>query len=292
MKRTILSQLYLAAALLLTLAACSSGADRSTPVVTVSIPPQQYFVEAIGGDKVAVNCLLDKGGSPESFEPSMAQLLELQRSDGYLRMGQLPFEDVVMTKVTASAPDLPIKSMSDGVEMLSGTHSCPNHNHSHGDEDYDPHTWSSVVNARVMAKNTLDFLSQLYPDNAPYFTQRYDSLTARLDSLDASIKEILEQRPGAAFVVWHPSLSYFARDYGLTQIAIGMENKELSAPALKSRVEHASQSAPTVLLMQADFDPRQAGTIESLLNIPVVTINPLNPDWEAELITTARAIAQ
>ena len=52
---------------------------------------------------------------------------------------------------------------------------------------------------------------------------------------------------GSSFLVWHPSLSYFARDYGLHQIALGgAEHKEVSIPALREAIEEARGSGASV----------------------------------------------
>ena len=58
---------------------------------------------------------------------------------------------------------------------------------------------------------------------------------AELDALDRDIRAILAQSAGKPFLVFHPSWGYFAQDYGLRQIAIEAEGKELPlSPIVRS----------------------------------------------------------
>ena len=64
--------------------------------------------------------------------------------------------------------------------------------------------------------------------------------TARLDSIDNAITARLAPHKGDSFIVWHPSLSYFARDYGLNQVVVGgSEHKESSIADLKESIDTA-----------------------------------------------------
>ena len=58
--------------------------------------------------------------------------------------------------------------------------------------------------------------------------------------------------------VWHPSLSYFARDYGLEQISLGTEGKEMSAKSLTEAIDKARDKGVGVFFFQKEYDSRQA----------------------------------
>ena len=65
------------------LAACApqqvvSPAKEALLHVTVSIVPQQYFVERIGGEHVSVNVMVLPGSNPETYEPRPEQMQDLQ----------------------------------------------------------------------------------------------------------------------------------------------------------------------------------------------------------------------
>jgi zinc transport system substrate-binding protein len=129
------------------------------------------------------------------------------------------------------------------------------------------------------------------PDNAKIYTRNYNGLMARLDSIDSRIDSLLSHKRGTAFMVWHPSLSYFARDYGLEQISIGVEGKEVSVQLIQEKIDEAKAHKATVFFTQKDFDSRQAAVISRETDADVIAINPLNYEWEKELYEIAVTLA-
>ncbi len=266
-----------------------AGAPSGQKIVTVSIEPQKYILEQITGDRVQVRCLLSDGANPETYDPSMTHMLNLQHSLGYLRMGNIGFEAALLDKIHESNPDLPIFNTSDGIIPIMGTHG-------HGDvrhELADPHTWSSVRNARVIARNMCEAMVKIDPDNKNYYRRNYDALDAHLDSLDRDIAERLAPLKGTAFYVWHPSLSYFARDYGLVQVVVGgPEHKELSAGGLRSVIDRAGERGASVFFTQKDFDSRQVAVVNEEIGARMVNIYPLTYQWEKEMKAMADALLE
>ncbi len=263
------------------------------PVITVSIQPQKFFLEKIVGDKMTVKCLLANGGNPESYEPSLAHLLNLEKSRAYFKIGNIGFESAIINRVHNNNPDLKIYNNSDGIDLLVGTHGeCCNHHHHHGDNhDVDPHTWSSVKNARVIVGNMYRAVVELDSVNETYYTGNYNRFIAELDSIDRTITVLLQDKQGTAFVVWHPSLSYFARDYGLEQISVGQEGKESSVQQMQARLDEAREHNARVFFFQKDFDSRQASVVCEQTGVELTSINPLNYEWDKEIVMIANAIA-
>lgn len=272
----------------MTLVSCARSID-SKPVITVSIQPQKYFLEKIAGDRWEVKCLLSNGANPESYDPAMTHLLNLESSKAYFRMGNIPFESAIINKVHNNNPALRIYNNSDGIEIISGTHS-------HGDIKHtdapDPHTWTSVKNARIIARNMYEAMTDLDPEHKNTYSKNYRNLIQSLDSLDASLDSILSPCRGKAFVVWHPSLSYFARDYGLRQISLSPEGKEASVNMMQEAVDSARASGAEVLFFQKEIDSRQAETANEQIGTEMVSINPLSYNWNKEIINIANAIAR
>lgn len=286
MKRTILNTVISAAAAL-GLGSCINSVGNSKPVITVSIEPQRWLLERIVGDKMEVRTLLSTGGNPESYEPAFSHMATLEESTCYMQVGNLGFEAAIIDKVRANNPRLRIVTTSDSITYITGGH----HNgHSNG---IDPHVWSSASNARIMAENMLRTVKEIDPANADAYTANFIALTARIDSVDSVCRTILTPLQGSAFMVWHPSLSYFARDYGLTQIAVGSEGKEQSVADTRAIIDRMDRSQASVFLVQKDFDTSRASVVASdnAAAMRISTINPLNYDWDSELLHTARAIA-
>lgn len=262
------------------------------PVLVVSIQPQRYFLEKIVGDRYDVLCLLAQGSNPEAYEPSFSHLINLERSKAYFCMGNIGFELAILNRVKNNNPDLHIINTSEGIELLRGTHeghaSCAE-GHSH---EVDPHVWTSVVNAQIIVQNMYKAMIELDPYNKKYYTKNYNALLSELYDLEQSLIEILSSSKGQAFAVWHPSLSYFARDYGLVQIAMESEGKEIPASVLKEKIDKAREHNVKVLFAQKEFDNRQVQTVNEQLGVKKVEINPMSYEWAEEMKLIANAIAE
>lgn len=289
MKHALYVQLLIAALLPATGCASRAGsADDASgrPSVTVSIPPQAWLLKAIAGDSVTVNTLMPAGTNPETFEPGVSTIMNASSSDLLMLSGNLGFETTLAGRISSNNPDIKVVDTSAGIEPVYGTHSHGTHIHTVAD----PHTWTSVRNARVIAANMLDALVDIDPDRADYYRERAGRLDAHLDSLDTAIAGRLDSLSVKAFMVWHPSLSYFARDYGLEQITLGAEGRETTIRGAREVIDNASRHGAKVLFVQADFDSARARSLVTETDATLITINPLDPDWEAQINIIADAL--
>ena len=274
--------------LLVTACGRSVHEERDVPQVTVSIPPQAWLLEAIGGDSIDINVLLATGANPETFEPGVGVMKRAAQSDVLMLSGGLAYEKQIAERMQANDAGLRIVDTSEGIVPVYGTHSHGDHVHADGVPD--PHTWTSVRNARVIASNMLKALVEAAPEKAGYYTERARKLDERLDSMDRAIGARMDSMPSRTFLVWHPSLSYFARDYGLEQVTIGSEGREASVQGIKEIIDHAAGAGAQVMFVQADFDPSRAATLSRETGARTVTINPLDPDWERQINIITDAI--
>lgn len=257
---------------------------KRKPSVAVSIPPQLFFIKAIAGDRVQAICLLANSSDPETFEPSMSQLVELEKADVFMPVGVLPFEKSLLERLKANNKNLNISPVSKGIPIITGTHGHDHADGHHHEESADPHVWSSTRNAKIIALNTLEALLEVDTVNEDVYRANYQRLINRLDSIDESFKKVLNAEGAPkSFVVWHPSLSYFAKDYGLRQVALETEGKEASVKGLVDRFETATRSGAAICFLQKEFDAEKAKTLSNDLGVKIVEINPMNEEWEDEM---------
>lgn len=254
--------------------------------LTVSIEPQRAILEEIAGDRAEVVTLLKGGADPETYEPTFASMMRLERNDAYFMIGNVDFEKQLAARLTPEAVSRMV-NCSEGIVPVKDTHSCAHHHHDDDDDgglQPDPHTWSSVRNLRIMAGNMLSTLCRLDPDGKSYYTARHDRLVNRLDSLDRSWSDILGPLEGKSFMMWHPALSYFARDYNLDQHSVSAQHKETTPAKLHEILSMSSHDdRPLVFFTAKGLDPRVAATVTSQLNIPVEEFDPLDYDWQSSL---------
>lgn len=270
-----------AAVVLLALVSCAPKTDGET-VIVASIEPQRALLEQLVAPGTEIVTIMGRGANPETFEPTLAQRASVDNASVFFATGALPFEKALEESARATK----FVDTSAGIEPIYGTHGHSHAHHDDGDSHGapDPHVWSSVKSAKIMAANMARALIEADPDNTEMYSENLRKLDAHLDSLDAVLAERLQGAPTRAFAIWHPSLSYFARDYGLEQIIVGQEGKEMSARQLRDVIDTASGHNVKVFFFQREYDTRQAESINSALGARLVTIDPMAYDWEQQLI--------
>ena len=268
--------------------ACGHTPQQSEkPVITVTLEPLRYFTEAIAGDCFEVVSMVPKGSSPESYDPTPQQLVNLSKSQAYLRIGYIGFEQAWMKKLEANYPTMKVYDTSKGVDLIRAEgHWHGNHYHEGGVE---PHIWNSTRNASVIADNIYAALCEMDADHQPEYKQRLDSLKQVIARTDADVRTLLANAD-STFLIYHPALSYFARDYGLHQISIEEGGKEPSPATLKTLIETCRREGAQVIFVQQEFDQRNAQLIADELGIEIVPINPLSHDWAEEMLRVANAL--
>lgn len=277
---------------ILLLTACVTK-QTDEKIVTVTIEPQRYFAEQIAGDKFKINCVVPAGQSPETYDPTPQQMIQVGRSVAYLQIGHIGFELAWMDKIRENNPKLTFFDTSEGFAYAhdhdahagEGTH----HHHHHG--GVDPHIWSSIAGAKAIAWNTLNAFIALDPDNTDYFWQNYNKLSDEIDKTDAEIKKLLDPLTDRTFIIYHPALTYFAGEFDLTQLCIEMDGKEPSPAQLKQLVETARANNARVVFIQQEFDQKNAELIARETGCKLTVINPLAYDWPKEMIHIAKALA-
>ena len=231
--------------------------------------------------------MVPKGSSPESYDPTPQQLVNLSKSQAYLRIGYIGFEQAWMKKLEANYPTMKVYDTSKGVELIR------EEGHHHGDHYHEggvePHIWNSTRNASVIADNIYAALCEMDADHQPEYKQRLDSLKQVIARTDADVRTLLANAD-STFLIYHPALSYFARDYGLHQISIEEGGKEPSPATLKTLIETCRREGAQVIFVQQEFDQRNAQLIADELGIEIVPINPLSHDWAEEMLRVANAL--
>ena len=268
--------------------ACGNTAQKSEKaIITVTIEPLRYFTEAIAGKNYQVVSMVPKGSSPESYDPTPQQLVNLSKSQAYFRIGHIGFEQAWMKKLEANCPDMKVYDTSKGIDLIRDK------GHWHGDHFHEggvePHIWNSTQNALIIVDNIYQALCELDTTPQADYKYRLDSLKQSIQQTDAETRRLLENAD-STFLIYHPALSYFARDYGLKQISIEEGGKEPSPAQLKKLIETCRNENVHTIFVQQEFDQRNAQLIAHELGIDIVSINPLSYDWTEEMLRTAKGL--
>ena len=270
--------LLLLAIYILLFAGCGveTGQD-DRPVVSVSILPQKYFVERIAGDNFRVNVLVPPGASPETYEPTPGQIRDVANSLFYFSIGYIDFERTILNNVL-SGNSGPVRiNTSEGMDLIaSEIVDHGDHVHLYG---VDPHIWVSIPGAKVQVRNITAALIQADRKNKEFYLENFASFNDEIDALHASFTEKFGNAERNTFLVFHPSLGYFARDYQLEQIAVEQDGKSPTAANMRKIVDLASQEGIRDIFIQMEFERESAKAVARELGGDVIEIDPLSENW-------------
>ena len=129
------------------------------------------------------------------------------------------------------------------------------------------------------------------PANKEHFLANLDQLLLKIDSVDHVVEIILTNIPTRRFMIFHPALGYFARDYHLQQLSIEFEGKIPTPHHVQRMVEEAKDKKIAYIMIQREFDVENVEIIAKETNSKVIQIDPLAYDWPTEMISMARKMA-
>lgn len=257
-----------------------SETEEDDKTLTVTILPQKYITEKIAGDFYDINVMIPPGANPATYEPTPRQIGKLNRSDAYLKIGHITFEKAWMKKIKSAAPDLKIYDSSKGLDFISNN------------ERIDPHIWTSPEMVAEMAKNLKDILTELTPEKEKVFAENLKKFEKEIHDMQRTIHQKLEPYSGKSFLIYHPALAYYCREFDLKQIPIEAEGKEPSASYMQKIIEKSEQKNIRAIFIQKQFDQKKALTLAQELDAEVISINPLAENWKKSIMSITNKIAE
>lgn len=268
--------------------ACTPHNNTHQQALSVSIEPLKYLTQQITDNDFEINVLVPQGASPETFEPTAAQMRKVAESKLYVDIGLIDFEVNLAQAIQANMPSVHIVHLDKDIALIEGDDHAHDSNHATHHHGIDPHIWTSPKCLKIMAGTLYEALSQLYPDSSRY-ASNYQKLIQRLDSLDCTLCDLFSGRQHH-FMIYHPALSYLARDYGLTQIALESEGKEPSADHIRRLIDSARRWNIPHILYQRQFSQNTVDALARELGIEAIPIDPLGYDIEHNILEISQLI--
>jgi len=282
--RLSLPRLTLFVGVLLVLAGCGGGEPQTAPYdappadaavnVAVSVLPQGYFVEQIGGDHVSVLVMVEPGHDPNSYEPKPGQVDALKERSAYFS-ASVPFEDAWLDEIVAANPSMKMVDGTQGIDLVDG----------------DPHIWLSPTLVKIQAQTIYDALVELDPDHQADYQANLDAFLSEVAALDDYIAETMRTVAGKKIIVTHPAWSYFADDYGLEMIPMALDGQEPDAARIDELAAFAKDEGIKAVFVQAEFDTEPGLDLALKIDGRTIPLSPLNPAWENNLRSVALMFA-
>ncbi len=256
--------------------------DNEKQIITVSISPQKYFVERIGGKYLDVEVMVKQGQNPATYEPTPIQISKLGNTSAFFSIG-VPFENAFLNKISSNIPNLNLVDTSVGItkrNISEHTHKEDSELENHSiTENPDPHIWMSPVLVQNQASIILKALIKLKPEYTSYFTENYNKFISDLKEINLELKNILSDYKCSTMFVYHPSFGYFADLYGLKQLAIEEAGKEPSPRILEKIIKSIIADNVKIIFVQPEFQSSSINVITKATGAAVISVNPLSYNY-------------
>jgi zinc transport system substrate-binding protein len=253
--------------------------ESNQELITVSILPQKYFIDVLTSEGIEVNVMVPPGSSHSTYSPTSQQFKKLSDSKLYMGIGHLGYEQAWMPRLAELNKEMKTIILSDYLDLIAGA--CEDeHGHDHGNEHgVDPHIWMSPKAVLELLPTIKTALIESFPELKDTIESNYANLHRAISEADTRMQSVTSQLPKKEFLIFHPALSYLARDYGLIQTAVEQDGKEPSPAYLASVIKKAKTDSIPVIFIQEEYDIRNAQTISQEAGIALVQINPMEYNW-------------
>lgn len=256
---------------MLCLGGCSSTADKEPKKARLTIVTSFYpvYIDAlqltqdVPGVKVIclakpqVGCLHDYQLTPENVKT-------LERADIFFINGG--GMETFLGRVKQIRPDLPIADASRDLALLTD---------SHGHEN--PHAWVSVTNKIHQIQNLTGPLIAADPEYADAYRHNSERYIGELHALQQTLAKAVEGKSKASFVTMHESLSYLAKDLGLTvtDVIISEHGSEPSAKDVEDCIRKMQETNTDIIFIEPQYAEKTAQTIARATGAHIFTIDPV-----------------
>jgi len=225
--------------------------------VSVTILAQKGVVKAIGGERAQISVMVPPGNSPATYSPDFSQLKAVKNSQIYFTIG-VPFDKKYLKKIKEINPSIEVVDFGKWIKK----------------ENNNPHIWLSPALLMLQAKVVLNTFIKHDPKNKEYYIQNYLKYINSLKKLEKEGFDIKQK----AFLTFHPSFYYFAKDFLIKEIAIQKEGKAPSFSYLSNIIKTAKKHNVKTVIISPEFPTKYAKIVASKIGAKVVVISPLKED--------------
>jgi zinc transport system substrate-binding protein len=255
--------------------------------VCVSILPQAFFVQKIAGDLVDIEVLVKPGASPATYAPKPSQLKRISDASIYFTIG-VAFEKNWLPRFGSINDKMKLIDTTKEIEKISMLQHAHKHDeHSH--KGLDPHVWLDPILVASQVKIITQTLVKEDSKNSKIYQKNEQKFTKELKEIDTKIKKIISNVKQKEFIVFHPSFGYFAKRYGLEQVAIEKEGKEPSVKYIKKVIDFAKEHQIKRVFVAPQFSQKSAKQIAKQIGGSVQSINPLAKKWDENILNIAKS---
>lgn len=250
-------------------------------LVVVSIVPYQFFVEKISGDTIDVHSLVPPGMDVHTFEPTMKSASLLLTARGWIGVGE-PFEQKITDTLHHSGSKAITLNISDHLSLLqypNTLHFHPPDQIGHSCSGRDLHVWLSPRLMVAQVQLIADSLASMFPEHRECYVANAKNLLQEMEELHLSLQKTLSPIAGSTFLISHPALGYFCKDYQLFQLSVETDGKEPLPKDLSRILSLAREKNVKLMVVQKNYPDKGAKIIAKQLQIPIYYFDPYQSNY-------------
>jgi manganese/iron transport system substrate-binding protein len=246
----------LASALCLTFPAIAQA--RQLRVIT-TISTIAALVRPVAGDNAVVTSLVPVGASPETYQPSPADIIKLHDADILVENGAGLEAWLARTIANAKNPNLRIIVCTDGLPVVA----------------QNPHMWMDPFLARFYVQKIAGALQTADLAHSVAYANRARTYQKALVSLgDRTNQKLMTIRPpNRVMIVYHNAWEYYARRFGLRLLGVleTSPGRDPGPSEIAHLVDLAKRYHARAVFSEPEFSPKLAQALARSAGVRVVT---------------------
>jgi zinc transport system substrate-binding protein len=253
-------------------------AGNSKLQVVASFYPLYFFSSQIGGDKAEVINIVPAGAEPHDYEPTSQDMARIENSQllvlngGGLEAWGTDVQENIDPKKTT------IIIAGEGLTNQQVTED--------GETGTDPHVWLDPPLAEKMVDNIVQGFEKADPSNKEYYQSNADALKVKLNDLDNTYKQGLNNCQEKNIITSHAAFGYLATTYGLKQVSIAglSPDAEPSPKQLADVAKFAKDNNVKYIFFESLVSPKLSQTIATEVGAQTLVLNPIEGLSDEELV--------
>jgi zinc/manganese transport system substrate-binding protein len=298
-----------AALAVLIVAGCGSGteapaapaappAEQATVPVVASTNVYASIVQAVGGDRVSVESLIDDpAADPHSYESTPADAAAVAEARLVVVNGG-GYDDFLPRLVESSGATPTVVDVAElsGLAPAEEEHAGeeePAEGEEHGHGEFNEHVWYSLPTVQKLATQLATDLGAADPAGATEFTANAEAFNNRVAELITRAEAIGAAQPGARVAVTEPVPGYLVQTAGLTDVtppefteAIE-EDTDPPAAALQDTLALFSGDPVRALIVNAQTETPSTDQVRNAAQtagVPVVEMTETLPEGSTDYV--------
>lgn len=257
--------------------------DEAAVEVVTTIFPLADIVNNLGAGRVKVMALLPPGASPHTFEPTVEQAKAVAKADLFIYVGGGLDDWVIGLAEAENIPTLEIiEHLGEWVLEYNPVSLVEEADHNQSPDQHhghlDPHVWMDPILIKdFIAPLISEKLEAVDPASAAHFQSSLERFQLELEELHQEILTAVGKFTKKKFISYHSAWRYFARRYGLEEVASieAFPGKEPSAKWLAQLVDLAEDHEIDVLFVEPQLSKKTTEIIAREIGGKVLILDPL-----------------